>query len=117
MKRRISALLCLLAALLFCGAAAQPEPTEALPALEGYFFQAGKADAILLTTDQELAKAVARLPQKQRQVFVMRWWDELTYEEISAITGTSVGALKASYHLARQKIQESVSAEILPEDN
>ena len=66
---------------------------------------------------RELAKAVARLPQKQRQVFVMRWWDELTYEEISAITGTSVGALKASYHLARQKIQESVSAEILPEDN
>ena len=66
---------------------------------------------------RELAKAVARLPQKQRQVFVMRWWDELTYEEISAITGTSVGALKASYHLARQKIQESVSAEILPEDD
>ena len=66
---------------------------------------------------RELAKAVARLPQKQRQVFVMRWWDELTYEEISAITGTSVGALKASYHLARQTIQESVSAEILPEDD
>lgn len=66
---------------------------------------------------RELAKAVARLPQKQRQVFVMRWWDELSYEEMSAITGTSVGALKASYHLARQKIQESVSEQILPEDD
>ncbi len=51
MRKRLNILLCLLAALLFCGAAAQPEPTEALPALEGYFFQAGKADAILLTTE------------------------------------------------------------------
>lgn len=51
MKRRVSALLCLLAALLFCGAAAQPAPTEApSTALEVYFFQAGKADAILLRT-------------------------------------------------------------------
>ena len=49
MKRRISALLCLLAALLFCGAAAPAEPPG--PALRGYFFQAGKADAILLTTE------------------------------------------------------------------
>ena len=54
---------------------------------------------------RELFKAVARLPQKQRQVFVMRWWDELSYEEISAITGTSVGALKASYHIAQQKLK------------
>ena len=50
MKRLLSALLCLLAALLLCGAAA-PEPTEAPPALEGYVFQAGKADAILLRTE------------------------------------------------------------------
>ena len=49
MKRWISALLCLLFALPLCGAAAQPEPAEALPALEGYVFRAGKADAILLT--------------------------------------------------------------------
>ena len=55
---------------------------------------------------RELSKSVARLPQKQRQVFVMRWWDELSYEEISAITGTSVGALKASYHLAQEKVKK-----------
>ncbi len=54
---------------------------------------------------RELAKAVARLPEKQRQVFVLRWWDELPYEEISAITGTSVGALKASYHIAQEKVK------------
>ena len=58
---------------------------------------------------RELAKAVARLPERQRQVFVMRWWDELSYEEISAITGTSVGALKASYHIAQQKIKLNLS--------
>lgn len=54
---------------------------------------------------RELSKAVAKLPEKQRQVFVMRWWDELSYEDISAITGTSVGALKASFHIAQKKIK------------
>ena len=58
---------------------------------------------------RELWKAVARLPEKQRQVFVMRWWDELSYEDISAITGTSVGALKASYHIAQEKIKLNLS--------
>ncbi len=66
---------------------------------------------------RELSRAVARLPEKQRQVFVMRWWDDLSYEEISAITGTSVGALKASYHIAQEKIRASVSdAEIGGDD-
>ena len=55
--------------------------------------------------EREIAKAVARLPEKQRQVFIMRWWDELSYEQISAITGTSVGALKASYHIAQEKLK------------
>jgi RNA polymerase sigma-70 factor (ECF subfamily) len=59
--------------------------------------------------EREMAKAIARLPEKQRQVFIMRWWDELSYEEISAITGTSVGALKASYHIAREKIELNLS--------
>jgi RNA polymerase sigma-70 factor (ECF subfamily) len=59
--------------------------------------------------ERELAKAVLKLPEKQRQVFIMRWWDDLSYEEISAITGTSVGALKASYHIAQEKIRATVS--------
>ena len=59
--------------------------------------------------EREMAKAIARLPEKLRQVFIMRWWDELSYEEISAITGTSVGALKASYHIAQEKIKLNLS--------
>ncbi len=60
---------------------------------------------------RELAKAVAKLPEKQRQVFIMRWWDELSYEEISAITGTSVGSLKASYHIAQEKVRQYMDPE------
>lgn len=60
------------------------------------------------SAQRELAKAVSRLPDKQKQVFVMRWWDELSYEQISEITGTSVGALKASYHIAQEKIRATV---------
>ena len=69
------------------------------------------ADPYFNGTDaqRELFKALARLPEKQRQVFVMRWWDELPYEEISAITGTSVGALKASYHIAQEKLKLNLS--------
>ena len=52
-----------------------------------------------------LRKAVMKLPDKQRLVFVMRYWQELSYEQISEITGTSVGALKASYHIAYEKIK------------
>ena len=59
--------------------------------------------------ERNLSRAVARLPEKQRQVFIMRYWDDLSYEEISAITGTSVGALKASYHLAQEKIRLNLS--------
>ncbi|MBR5064593.1 MAG: RNA polymerase sigma factor [Bacteroidales bacterium] len=62
--------------------------------------------------ERELAKAVLKLPEKQRQVFIMRWWDDLSYEEMSAITGTSVGALKASYHIALDKIRSLVSEQM-----
>lgn len=57
----------------------------------------------------ELLKAVAKLPEKQRLVFNMRYFDEMKYEEISEILGTSVGALKASYHHAAKKIEEIFS--------
>lgn len=57
----------------------------------------------------ELLKAVARLPEKQRLVFNMRYYDEMKYEDISEILGTSVGALKASYHHAVKKIEEIFS--------
>jgi len=60
---------------------------------------------------KKLAKAIARLPDKQRAVFNMRYFGELPYEKISAITGTSVGALKASYHLAAEKIKVALGNE------
>lgn len=53
----------------------------------------------------KLQKAIVSLPQKQQLVFNMRYFDDLKYEEISEILDTSVGALKASYHHARKKIE------------
>lgn len=52
-----------------------------------------------------LQKALELLPEKQRQVFVFRYYDELSYNEISEIVNTSVGGLKASYHHAVKKIE------------
>jgi RNA polymerase sigma-70 factor (ECF subfamily) len=66
------------------------------------FFNGDRADAML-------QEAIARLPQKQRLVFNMKYYDEMKYEEISAILDTSVGALKASYHIAVKKIEEYLS--------
>lgn len=54
----------------------------------------------------KLQQAIARLPQKQQQVFQMKYFEELKYKEISDILGTSEGALKASYHIAVKKIEE-----------
>lgn len=53
----------------------------------------------------ELRKAIAALPEKQRLVFNMRYYDDMKYEDMSQILGTSVGALKSSYHLAVKKIE------------
>ncbi|MBI1268311.1 MAG: sigma-70 family RNA polymerase sigma factor [Cryomorphaceae bacterium] len=54
---------------------------------------------------RKLQVAIAQLPDKQKAVFIMRYYDEMPYAEMSEITGTSVGALKASYHHAVQKIE------------
>jgi RNA polymerase sigma factor (sigma-70 family) len=55
---------------------------------------------------KKLQKALLTLPDKQRMVFNMKYYEELQYEQIAEITGTSVGALKASYHHAVKKIEE-----------
>ena len=60
---------------------------------------------------QKLQRAVMRLPDKQRAVFTMKYFQELKYETISEITGTSVGALKSSYHIAVKKIEDWLSAD------
>jgi RNA polymerase sigma factor (sigma-70 family) len=58
---------------------------------------------------KKLQEAIIRLPSKQRVVFNMRYYDELSYDEMSEILGTSVGALKASCHFATKKIAEFVT--------
>ena len=58
-----------------------------------------------------LQKALMKLPDKQRLVFNMKYFDEMKYKDISEITGTSVGGLKASYHHAVKKIEEILSSD------
>lgn len=58
----------------------------------------------------KLQKAVAALPEKQQLVFKMKYFEEMKYEDISEILGTSVGALKASYHHAVKKIEEYINS-------
>ena len=70
----------------------------------GSRYRAGVAD--------NLQAALEELPEKQRQVFVFRYYDELSYKEISKIVGTSVGGLKASYHHAVKKIEIYVKENI-----
>ncbi|KXK37659.1 MAG: RNA polymerase sigma factor [Saprospiraceae bacterium] len=63
-----------------------------------------EADEIL----SKLEQAINRLPDKQKAVFLMRYYDELPYSEIAEITETSTGALKATYHHAVKKIEEFI---------
>ena len=70
------------------------EKLETSPYLEGDEIQ------------KKLQKALLKLPDKQRLVFNMKYFDEMKYEDISEITGTSVGSLKANYHHAVKKIEE-----------
>jgi len=77
--------------------------------LESYVDQPGN-----ITGDEiqrALQKALLTLPEKQRLVFHLKYQEELTYEEMSEITGTSIGALKASYHHAVKKIELSLKSE------
>lgn len=55
-----------------------------------------------------MSEAILRLPPKQRSVFVMRYYDEMKYEDMSEVTGTSVSALKASYHFAYEKVKDYI---------
>jgi len=73
---------------------------NSLPA-DDYF----EGDALQL----KLQQAVASLPQKQQLVFKMKYFEDLKYEDISEILGTSVGALKASYHHAVKKIEDYIN--------
>jgi len=61
---------------------------------------------------KKLQSAVLTLPDKQRLVFNMKYYEDMKYEEMSTILGTSVGALKASYHYAVQKVEAFLALEL-----
>lgn len=76
-----------------------------------YYMQNLMADNI--ETDAEeiqaiLQKAIQTLPEKQKLVFTMRYYDEMPYEEMSQILDMSVGTLKTNYHYARQKVEDYI---------
>lgn len=78
--------------------------------LESVEYQLGKSlqEDELYSGDEmqiKLQTAMAMLPEKQKAVFVMKYFEEKKYEEIALITGTSIGALKASFHHAVSKIE------------
>ncbi len=60
----------------------------------------------------ELKKAIETLPNKQKLVFNMRYYDEMSYKQMSEVLDTSEGALKASYHHAAKKIEEYLSKDV-----
>ena len=74
------------------------------------YLNALKEDPLFTGDDmeKEFQKALLTLPDKQRLVFNLKYFEELKYEEISQITGTSIGGLKASYHHAVEKIKEFI---------
>ena len=61
-------------------------------------------------TALQLQEAVSELPQKQRAVFTMKYYEEMKYDDMSRILDTSIGALKASYHHAVKKISDFFNA-------
>lgn len=73
-------------------------------------FASEKSDWNMQAKDilERLQHALDTLPQKQKEVFIMRYFEEMSYEEMSVKTGTSQGALKASYHHAVKKIEQFV---------
>ena len=61
---------------------------------------------------RHIEEAIESLPEKQREVFMMRFYDEMPYEEIAEITGTSVGGLKANYFHAAKKVGKFVQGKV-----
>jgi len=61
--------------------------------------------------EKKLQRAILSLPDKQRLVFNLKYFEDMGYEDMSNITGTSVGALKASYHHAVKKIENDLKSE------
>ena len=74
------------------------------------YFEADAAERLL-------AKAVLRLPAKQRAVFTMRYYDEMPYAQMAQVMEVSEGALKASYHVAVKKIEAELNLSLIHSSN
>jgi RNA polymerase sigma-70 factor (ECF subfamily) len=78
----------------------------------GGYFASSKEGSTWFDGDEAqkmLQNAILQLPDKQRIVFNLKYFDEMPYEEMSRVLGTSVGALKASYHHAVKKIEDFIN--------
>jgi len=84
------------------------ESTVPLDDLESLFAQSPEGSTYFDGEEAsvKLQNAILKLPDKQRTVFNMKYFDDMSYEQISEVLGTSVGALKASYHHAVKKIEK-----------
>jgi RNA polymerase sigma factor (sigma-70 family) len=70
----------------------------------------GTEEVEALEINTKLEKAIETLPEKQKQVFNLRYYDEMSYQDMSDLLQTSIGALKASYHIAAKKVEASLTA-------
>jgi len=57
---------------------------------------------------RQLSKQIQKLPDRQRSIFILRYYEDMKYEDIAEVLGVSVGSLKASYHIAYEKIKSAV---------
>ena len=91
----------------------QKQNTTSLHSIEYQLSKSLESDVYFVGDDiqKKLQQAILTLPEKQRIVFNMRYYDEMPYEEMSGVLDTSVGALKASYHHAAKKIEEFLTAD------
>jgi RNA polymerase sigma factor (sigma-70 family) len=80
-------------------------------ALDPSLEQSASHDALKETAIQiKLERAIAELPEKQRFVFMLRYYEDFDYEKIASITGTTVGGAKANYHQAVKKMTTLLQA-------
>ncbi len=84
--------------------------TGSLDDLESYFANSIEGNSWFDGDDAQmkLQNAIFQLPEKQRIVFNLKYFDDMTYEEMSQLLNTSIGALKASYHHAVKKIEKTI---------
>jgi RNA polymerase sigma-70 factor (ECF subfamily) len=91
----------------------QRNSTISLDGLENIFASSAEGSSWFDGDEAQLKlqNAILKLPEKQRVVFNLKYFDEMTYEEMSSVLGTSEGALKASYHHAVKKIEKILAGD------